>query len=83
MREEMKKVRTALRLEVQQGIPAWLEREVSASIDALSRRLGSSMHIGREPDEYDDLAAVARARTLVEVIRAYRASIPPARRTLG
>lgn len=83
MRDEMKVLRATLRLELQQGIPSWLIRAVAGAVDELTRRMGSSTHIGREPDEYNDLAAVARARTLVEVIRSYRASVTPVRRTLG
>lgn len=72
MRTELRELRGALRRELDLGLPPWLKPRTASAVEDLSRRLGSSLHIATDPDVEGDATALARARDILELIRAYR-----------
>lgn len=77
MRDQLRSLRGVLRRELDAGVPVWIRPSLVRAVDDVTRRLGSSLHIGREPDRDGDVAAVARATALLEVLSHYRAAQVP------
>ena len=76
MRDDLRAVRGALRRELQRGVPPSMRLAIVAAVEDVSRRLGSALHVGSEPDREGDAAALARAKALLESLGKRRELMP-------